>query len=238
MSGWTTLRPSRHQVAIAGIVSNAQTQQVIPNAEVRLSKGSSRFSQWLNLKALQYEGALNRRESVALTPHLSLIRDKTGLYLATQTTLEGHFYFIDLPSGRYDLSVSLPGAGTRYGTRLIEEVLVKSANMTENDDNIGHAIANITLPSTGIKGRIVSADDNQPIMMAKIQVEGNSLVTFSDRNGNYLITGLEVWQQSERASDAPRPLITVSAQGYQNARAGIWLRLGEAQSLDISLTRK
>jgi hypothetical protein len=232
MAGWMTLKSSRHQVAISGIVSDAQVGQVIPGAEVRLSKGSAEFSRWLNLKAIQHGESLNRQGSVVLNSNLSLVRDQTGLYLATQTALEGHFYFIDLPSGIYDLFVSLPGAGTRYGTRLIENV-----NVTERDGNIEHAIADTTLPSTGIKGRIVDAD-GQPIVMAKLQVEGSSLVAFSDRNGNYLITALEVWQQSDRSSDAPRPLITVSAQGYQNTTAGIWLGLGEVKSFDIPLTRK
>ncbi len=232
MAGWMTLQSSRHQVAIAGIVSDDQTGQIIPGAEVQLSKGSAEFSRWLNLKAIQHGEALNHQGSVALTSKLSLVRDQTGLYLATQTALEGHFYFVDLPSGIYDLFVSLPGAGTRYGTRLIENV-----NVTERDGKIEHAIADITLPPTGIKGRIVSAD-GQSITMAKLQIEGSSLVAFSDRNGDYLITGLEVWQKSQKSSDSPRPLITVSAQGYQNVTSGIWLGLGEVESLDITLTRK
>lgn len=231
MAEWMTLQSSRHQVAIAGMVSDAQTGQVISGAKVKLSKGSAEFSRWLNLKAMQYGDALSQQGSVRLSSKLSLERDQTGLYLATQTALQGHFYFIDLPSGSYDLFVFLPGAGTRYGTQKIENVSV-----TERNGKVERAIADIRLPPTGIKGRIVGVD-GQPIVMAKLQIEGSSGVTFSDHQGDYLLTGMEVWQQPEKSSNAPRPLITVSAQGYQSATTGTWLVVGEVKPLEITLTR-
>jgi hypothetical protein len=108
--------------------------------------------------------------------------------------------------------------------------------VTERDGNIQRVIADVTLPPTAIKGRIVSSDA-QPIGMAKLQIEGSNLMAFSDRNGDFLVTGLEVWQSFSQSA-VPRPVVTVSAQGYQSVTSGVWLTLGEVNPLAITLTRK
>lgn len=231
MSEWMRLQSTRHQVAIVGSVRDAQTGQVISGAEVNLRQGPAEFGRWLNLKAIQHGDSLRRQGFVALNSTLSLVLDRTGMHLVTQTLRDGYFYFIDLPSGVYRLSVSLPNAGTRYGTREIENLTV-----TERDGNIQRAIVDVTLPPTGIKGRIVSSDAH-PIGMAKLQIEGSNLIAFSDRNGDFLVTGLEVWQSPSQPA-VPRPVVTVSAQGYQSATSGVWLTLGEVNPLAITLTRK
>ncbi|MEP0916892.1 carboxypeptidase regulatory-like domain-containing protein [Leptolyngbya sp. DQ-M1] len=220
------LQSTQHQVAIAGIVSDAETGELISGAEVKLGQVSTAFNPWLALKALPFEHALNRDGRIQLNPTLTLVREQDALFLVTYTALDGHYYFIDLPDGIYSLQVALPHLGTRYGTRQVENL-----NVTGEA-----AIANLSLPPTGIKGRILDSEQ-KPVAMAKVQIEGNAVAVFSDRNGDYGLTGLEVWRR-DRASQSARPLVTVSAQGYQSATSGVWLSVGEMKSLDLTLTRK
>ena len=227
MAAWKKLQPTRHQVAIAGIVSNAETGDLISGAEIKLGQASAAFNHWLALKALSFEDALNRDGRIQLSSTLTLVREQDNWFLVTYSGLDGHYYFIDLPSGVYRLQVALPNLGTRYGTRQIETLNVTGTQAT---------IANLSLPPTGIKGRILDSDQ-KPVAMAKVQIEGSSVTVFSDRNGNYGFTGLEVWQR-DPASQSARPLVTVSAQGYQNATSGVWLSVGVMKSLDLTLTRK
>jgi hypothetical protein len=221
------LQSTQHQVAIAGIVSDAETGDLISGAKVKLGHVSEAFNHWLVLKALPFADALNRDGRIQLNPTLTLVQEQNALFLVTYTALDGHYYFIDLPDGIYSLQVALPHLGTRYGTRQVENLNVAGAEAT---------IANLSLPPTGIKGRILDSDQN-PIVMAKVQVEGNPVAVFSDRNGDYELTGLEVWQR-DLASQSARPGVTVSAQGYQSATSGVWLSVGEMKSLDLTLTRK
>ncbi|MBD1823555.1 carboxypeptidase regulatory-like domain-containing protein [Cyanobacteria bacterium FACHB-DQ100] len=220
------LQPTQHQVAIAGIVSDAETGELISGAEVKLGQVSTAFNHWLALKALPFEHVLNRDGRIQLNPTLTLVQEQDALLLVTYTALDGHYYFIDLPDGIYSLQVALPHLGTRYGTRQVENLNVTSEA----------AIANLSLPPTGIKGRILDSEQ-KPVAMAKVQIEGNAVAVFSDRNGDYGLTGLEVWRR-DRASQSARPLVTVSAQGYQSATSGVWLSVGEMKSLDLTLTRK
>ncbi len=248
MSAWMKLEPTRHQVAIAGVVSDAQTGQVIHGAEVKIERGSTDFERWLNLKEMQYRdrfratGDRPDRKSVQLNPSLSLIIEGTTQlpHLLTYTALDGHFYFLDLPAGVYTLVVSLPAAGTRYGTVRVNDLEVAQDS---NADTLKRGIADIALPPTTIKGRVIDAQASTEtrkvgVVMARVQVEGSQEVTFSDRNGEYLLTGLEVCQKpSNQPSASPKPVIKVSAQGYQSLSAGVWLSQGEVKDLDFSLTR-
>lgn len=227
MAAWMKLQSTRHQVAIAGVVSDAETGVLISDAEVKLGQASAAFNHWLALKALPFKEALNQDGRIQLSSTVTLVQEQEALFLVTYTGLDGHYYFIDLPTGIYSLQVALPNLGTRYGTRQ-----VKNLNVTD----VQATIANFSLPPTGIKGRILDSAQ-KPVAMAKVQIEGNPVAVFSDRNGDYGLTGLEVWQRDPTAKSA-RPLVTVSAQGYQNAASSVWLSVGEMKSLDLTLTRK
>jgi Carboxypeptidase regulatory-like domain len=224
---WMKLQPTRHQVAIVGIVSDAETGDLIAGAEVKLGPGSAAFTRWLALKALAIEHSLNRDGRIQLNSTLTLAREQDALLLVTYTSLDGHYCFIDLPNGIYSVQAALPNLGTRYGTHQVE-----NCNVTGTQA----AIANLSLPPTGIRGRILDSTQ-KPVVMAKVQIEGNPVTVFSDRNGDYKLTGLEVWQR-DPASESARPLVTVSAQGYQSATSSVWLSVGEMKSLDLTLTRK
>ena len=70
--------------------------------------------------------------------------------------------------------------------------------------------------------------------MAEVKVKGGGERTFSDAEGNYLLTGLEAG-----LNGAPRTVIvTVSAQGFQPATQNVPVaHAGSVQNLDVVLTR-
>jgi hypothetical protein len=218
MSQWMKVQPTHHQVAIAGIVSDAQTGEMIHRALVEMIQMPESFQQGLTLKAMQHG---------VQWANLPERPDRT------YTTKDGTFYFIDLPDGDYTLQVSLPGAGTRYRT------VQAAVKVARNQDLIQRATAAIALLPTSIRG-IITNSDKEPIVMANVRVEGSSASTFSDSEGKYLLTGLEVWQRSPNrpADQPPKPLVTVSAPGYQPISQGVWLSQGDVKTLDFKLTKK
>lgn len=198
---------TRNRVAIAGQLSNAETGQVIHRARVEITKMPDSFKNWLTLRAMQY-GA--NWETMVERPD------------RTQTTIDGHFHFLDLPDGDYTLTASLPSTGTRYGA------VEKKVQVSRNGDRIKLAAADIALPPTGIKGQITNAE-NQPIVMAKVQVKGTEESTFSDSKGNYLLSGLEV--------SKVQYTVRFSAQGYQQCSPNIQLSQGQVKTLDIKYNK-
>jgi Carboxypeptidase regulatory-like domain len=203
---WMKLKPIRHQVAIAGQVSDAQTGRVIPGARVELTPLSGPFKNRLVLQALQYG-----EQWQAMTERAD----------RTQTANDGSFYFLDLADGRYTLTVSLLGAGTRYG------LAQSTVAVSRQGDRIQRATADIALPPTTLKGQITNSE-GAPVVMAKVQMVGSGESTFSDSQGNYLLTGLQSGQR----------MVTVFAQGYELISQGTPLSQAEVKTLDFTLKLK
>jgi hypothetical protein len=126
-----------------------------------------------------------------------------------------------LPDGDYTLTASLPSTGTRYGA------VDKKVQVSRNGDRIKLAAADIALPPTGIKGQITNAE-NQPIVMAKVQVKGTKKSTFSDSKGNYLLSGIEV--------SKVKCTVIFSAQGYQQCSKNIQLFQGKVKPFGVKLS--
>ena len=97
-----TMHISNPQVAIAGRVREGKTQQAIAGAMVEIIEMPEKLKAILSLKALQY-GSQWQKMSDRLDRKI--------------TASDGSFYFVDLPTGDYQLEVSFKAMGTNYQKR-------------------------------------------------------------------------------------------------------------------------
>lgn len=207
MSAWMKLDGIGRQVAIAGIVRNAQTRQGIAGVQVQITGMPAALRAKIDLLAQLYSADWDRRKE-------RLDR--------TQTRPDGYFYFLDLPDGDYTLSADWPEAGTRYGRSEPQNVTVSrdSEGEINNQDML-----TIDLPPTSLKGKIKDAE-GQDVVMAKVRLEGSSEYTYSDGKGNYSLIGLE-------ASDQPRKVHV--NWGYQSQVVEIVLTKGQVQTVNMPI---
>jgi hypothetical protein len=227
MTGATQVQSKRHQVAIAGNVSNAETGAAIGKATVKMTAMPIALTRWLDLKALQFtdqwQSVPDQPESqrVWLDRQMAVVKVKEQLNLVTYTSLDGQFYFVDLLAGSYKLEVSVDATGT-----------------------IARLVVDIKLPPTGIQGRVIdqnASDDPQKtgIIMAKIQPANDEAVTLSDRKGQYRLTGLSAGKSSPEAIATPHlSIVKVSARGYEPQTIEVLLNQGQMTLLDVSLARR
>lgn len=205
MAQWEEIR---HQVAISGRVTDAQTSRAIGRAQVSITDGPLAFNDWLANYARQYGDRWG-----TMTERPDQIR----------TAADGHFHFMDLPDGQYTLRASLPGSGTRYGIALNVVAVSRDA-----EGNITMAVADISLLPTTLKGRI-DRQNNKPVVMAEVRVRGSGERTFSDGQGHYLLAGLEASKKGERT-------LVVSAQGCRKVTKNVLLdQAGVEKTLDFVL---
>lgn len=223
MSAWMKLQLKQRQVAIAGRVIEAVTKQAIAAAEVKIEQSPREFREMLRLKALRFGDRQIGNHQIGDRQMEQFDR--------VRSAIDGCFYFLNLPDGSYTLSVSLPGTGTRYG-RISTAPLVVSGS---SQGSLQAAIVEIVLPTTALTGKIMH--NQEPVSMARIQVEGSAASTFSDAKGSYLLTGLEVWQVDQQSSQPPRPVITVSARGHPPVATGVQLHQGLLTTLDFELSQ-
>jgi len=165
----------RHQVAIAGRVTDAQTGKPIAGAQVSITTAPAAFKGRLASTAVQY-GA--RWDIMVERPDRS------------RTAADGHFRFLDLPNGQYTVTASLQRAGSRYGTARVRVRVARSAQ-----GNVTMAMANLALPPTTLKGQITDQAAD-PVVMAEVRVQGSRNRAFSDGQGQYLLTGLEAGEHT------------------------------------------
>lgn len=200
----------RHQVAIAGRVTDTQTGQAIGQARVEIGAGPAAFTGWLAGQAMQYG---ERWAAMAERPD------------RTHTAPDGHFHFLDLPPGRYTLTASRPGAGSRCG-QAQKKVTVRAPAA---DGKIALVAADLALPPTTVKGRVTQQGTTRPLVLAEVQVQGSGERTFTDGQGQYMLTGLE-------ASAGRARTLRVSAQGYQPATQTVLLdKPGAERMLNFGL---
>lgn len=207
MAVWEAVR---HQVAIAGRVTDGRTGQTLARARVEINASPAAFTDRLALIARQYG---ERWASLTERPD------------RTHAAADGHFHFLDLSAGQYTLIASLPGAGQRYG-QAQKVVTVLPPN---NTGKLVMVAADITLSPTTVKGQITRQGTSETVVMAEVRVQGSGERTFSNGQGQYLLTGLEA------SAERPRTLL-VSAQGYQPAAQTVLLsQAGTEQTLNFNL---
>ncbi|WP_424094760.1 carboxypeptidase-like regulatory domain-containing protein [Moorena producens] len=208
MSNKIRLEAIRHQVAIAGQVKDAETKQVIPGAVVEIADMPESLKSKLDLLAGLYGDDWEKRVERP---------DRT------RTRVDGYFYFQDLPDGSYTLTASLLGTGTRYSADPTIKTIPPGSN-TESDDTEVQVSSdpetgadaiptvNFYFQPTALKGNVTNSDDGEAVVMAKVEIEGSGEYTFTDNDGNYLLSSLEA---STDKSSARPVKIKVVAQGYQ-----------------------
>lgn len=234
----------RHQVAIAGILSDKHTQQPIPGAEIRIIQAPQSFRDHLKIKALQFDNqgqtqpGSGDRLWMAPGGSFAVVNLANGQYtVQTWTAVDGSFKFLDLPDGKYSLQASLPTAGTRYGTAT-SATPKKKALIVKLKDKITPVLLELQLPPTAIAGKVTgpgATGDFDPVPMAKVQILKTGDYTYTNDTGDYLLTRLE-------ASETKKWAIAVSAPGYEldASEAFIQVKLlqGQTQTQHLRLKRK
>ncbi len=238
---------SRRQVALSGLVINAQTQELMAGVLVTITDAPDAFVtrlmtriQLIAIPPAQqaaYQKVLNAttnidrlaaiQKLIVLLP-ISLV--KTILpqrFDQTYTAQDGHFYFLDLPDGNYTLAVSQPRLGSRYGKAQAKTITVKR----DINGTITPTITDpILLSPTTLKGQITGEPVGDPVVLAEIRVQGSGEVTFSDRDGNYRLTALET-------SDQKRT-VAVKAIGFQPTEKTVLLnKEGSEKTLNFALKK-
>lgn len=195
----------RRQAAIVGRVVDAKTGRPVGGARVEITSAPRAFEQRRATSATQAGDGWD-----ALVERLDRAR----------TAADGLFRFLDLPGGRYRLTVALPGAGHRYGTAQATAVVPRAAA-----DDAGPVTVELALPPTVLQGQ-VSRPDGSPAALAEVQLEGSGERTFTDSRGRYQLTGLEPGKRTVR----------VSAPGLRPATETARLsRAGKSYTLNVVL---
>lgn len=201
MSDWETVR---HQVGIAGRVTDAQTGKPVGGAQVIITSGPEAFTSLVALRALQYGtnwGAMLERPD------------------RTQTAADGHYHLLDLPDGKYTVTATLPGTGTRYGAAQ-QSVTVSR----DSQGRITWSSADVQLPPTTLMGQV--SGKGAAIAMAEVRVKGSGERTYSDGQGRYRLIGVEIGNRT----------LLVSAQGFKPASQAVQLgAAGAMQKLDFAM---
>ncbi len=200
------LEKIRHQVAVAGTVSDGRTGAAIHGARVAIVTGPPAFTHALALKALRFGAA---RAGLEQRPD------------RTRTAGDGHFHFLDLPAGNYTLKASLPEHGSRYGAARID--------ITVSHDDAGTitmATADMRLSPTTIAGRISDKTTGEAIALALVRIQGSGERAFADARGRYRLIGVEA---------GPRTLV-VSARGYGQSTKSVTPPQAGAVVEDVNFT--
>lgn len=142
--------------------------------------------------------------------------------LETRTGPDGFFYFPDLRTGSYTLTVSAPLLGSRYGTARITGVTVQNA---ADSRPIFNTKANVRLPPTRVTGTVTRSSDGQPLPKAVVRILGSEAKCLTDQNGKYTLSGLY----------AGAPTVQASAAGRTAAAKKVTLTAGKETVADFSL---
>lgn len=196
----------RHRAAIAGRVTDAGSGGPLPGARIEITAGPPAFTGRLALLAQQHG---SRWEAMAERPD------------RTRAATDGFFRFLDLPAGQYTLSAALPGEGSRYGT-----VAVQVALTADGEGNIPLETAVLALPATTVKGRVSDQSDTA-VQMAEVRVQGSGERTWSDAQGNYVLSGVEAGSRK----------LTIAARGFQSKSETVALgQPGAVATRDVTLS--
>ena len=194
------------QVAIAGKVLLAETDQPLSGAKVEIIEMPEKFQRILQLKAMQFG------EEWATFPERI---DRKF------TRPDGSFYCTDLPLGNYVVRASVVNGGTSYQS-VTQAFQVKQK---QDSTDLETATGTLKILPTGLKGQISA--NGKAIAYAKIRaVEGNA-ETLSDEDGNFRFVGLSVTTQPT--------VFQISSADHSPQRPSVQLQQGVMTTIDFVL---
>ena len=195
----------RHQVAIAGRITDAQTGTPITGAHVQITTGPAAWTDALASLAAVHGAAW------------ATLQERPD---RRWTSVDGHYHFLDVPNGTYQLTASLPGSGSRYSTAQVQASVAR-----DGTGKIAMATADVALPTTMITGRI-TGPGLTPVAMATARLKGSGETTYSDSQGRYRLSAIEAGTRA----------VQISAQGFQPAvNQAVLGQPGASQNLDFTL---
>jgi hypothetical protein len=196
----------RHQVAIAGIVTDAATEKRLGGVTVKIVEMPAALERALawKMKAARKGSKQNAR-----------LRDA----YRTKTAPDGLFYFLDLPDGSYTIAVALEALGSRYGTAKGSAKVKRDA-----ERNIALPFLEMALHATSVEGRVMAGKSG--VTMAEIRVKGSDERTFSDAHGHYILRGIEPGKR----------VVLASARGCKQASKPITIEQpGDVATVNFAL---
>ena len=204
MSGWEIVR---HTASIAGIIVDAVTQTPVPGALVAITSGPAGFEALI----------------AALAADLGW-SDQDARPDRRLTGPDGVYCFMDLPAGSYDLEISVPSMGSRYGTSTRNGVQVAAADAGKGPT--WPAWAATAIQPTCVTGQVTRADTKAPIAGAQVWLHSDTNMALTDGNGTYLLSGLV----------AGTVAVEVAASGFSSAsQPNVVLTAGQKQTVNVSL---
>jgi len=213
-----------------GRVTDAGTGKLISGATVSITGGPDAFRRSVEARALQS-------------------RDAAGAVIArpdqTRTAHDGLFYFLDLPDGDYTLNASIADMGNRYAAQEAK------ATVSRNEQgDLNRVFLDLALQATTVRGKITGPGHETGVPMAEVRVKNSRERTFSDAQGEYVLSAIEPIMPQNDATRAPgteavrgrsritRRTVLVFAQGYQPASQEVALnKPGDQKTLDFRLVR-
>lgn len=162
---------SRLRVAVAGRVADEATGRPVAGARVEVVEFPAAFRDALALAARAHGAgwdALPRRPD------------------RTTAAVDGTFFLLGLPDGRYVLRASVPGEGSRRG---VARATVRVA------DGRAQGPAAFALPRTTVQGRVTDAA-GEPVAMAEVRVRGSGERAFTGGDGRFVLAGVEAGERT------------------------------------------
>lgn len=199
-------RQLRRQVALAGRVVDGTTHARLAGAVVTLAAIPASLETVLAAERKRHGPAwerLDRRPDRAIT-------DATGT-----------FVFLDLPSGAYALTASLPGGGRRYGA-----AKAKARVKRNKAGDLDHAWVELALPASGVAGKVTGADA-KPVALASVRVKDGGERVFTDAKGQFVLSGVEPGART----------LVVDARGFATAEQPVALaKPGATKTVTVVLS--
>lgn len=219
----------RHVVAIAGLIREPPPHTTTPNGNnngngsgIVKAKPPVRIADAL-VEIVVEEAPPVFQQIVAVRkadPTWSQRRERID---RTWSQADGIFHFINLPPGDYQLRVSVPRAGTRYGTVTTKRLTV---NPNPPEKPVKAAWVEVEVPLTRIYGQITNDETHEPVVGAHVYLRGETKYVQTTADGHYELLGLV----------ASSPMVEASADHFRAASRRVTMLPGQERMVNLKLT--